>query len=188
MNQIILEWKEAGHIKTLTLTDASPTKNPGTIRIGRDPSRCDLILPNLTVSGLHIEIFWRENRAWVRNLRDTNPPIINRQHRLQFGELPLDEGSTILLGEVELNVVKIMTQPAGIPPTLVVQPPFAATETASPPIAKPPILPTHPPDICYGLHCPQCQRISPYERLDLGCPWCGTSLAAAVSVVMPPER
>jgi hypothetical protein len=39
----------------------------------------------------------------------------------------------------------------------------------------------------YGLECPKCHRVSPVENLQIGCPWCGTSLAAAASVLMVPN-
>jgi hypothetical protein len=39
-----------------------------------------------------------------------------------------------------------------------------------------------------GLECPRCQKVSDYSYLEIGCPWCGTSLAAAVSVLVTPKR
>jgi hypothetical protein len=30
--------------------------------------------------------------------------------------------------------------------------------------------------------------VSPAENLQIGCPWCGTSLAAAVSVLVAPNH
>ncbi len=41
----------------------------------------------------------------------------------------------------------------------------------------------------YGLQCPNpsCQRVSSYDYLNLGCPWCGRSLAAAQSMLLTPE-
>ncbi|MFM6005265.1 MAG: FHA domain-containing protein, partial [Sphaerospermopsis kisseleviana] len=34
------------------------------------------------------------------------------------------------------------------------------------------------------LDCPKCHKVSPTENLQIGCPWCGTSFAAAVSVLI----
>ncbi|MBD2042437.1 FHA domain-containing protein [Microcoleus sp. FACHB-672] len=188
MNQLILEWSEAGQPRSQTIQDQQPSKHPGTVRIGRDPSRCDIVLTHPTVSGLHIEIFFnrQQNNFSLRNLRDTNPPAVDG-HRLSVGELPLHPDSRILLGEVELNVVAVSVATSGVAPTVIASPLAAIPAFPSPgkPV-KPAISPTVPPNANYGLECPCCNRISPYERLDLGCPWCGTSLAAAVSVVMPP--
>lgn len=39
-----------------------------------------------------------------------------------------------------------------------------------------------------GLECPRCHKVSDYSHLDIGCPWCGTSLGAAVSILVPPDR
>lgn len=185
MNQLILAWSEAGQPRSQTIQDQQPSKHPGTVRIGRDPSRCDIVLTHPTVSGLHVEIFFnrQQNNFLLRNLRDTNPPAING-HRLTAGELPLHPNSRILLGEVELQVVAVSIETSGVAPTVIASPP--ASHSPPKPVVKPSVSPTVPPNASYGLECPCCNRISPYERLDLGCPWCGTSLAAAVSVVMPP--
>lgn len=39
-----------------------------------------------------------------------------------------------------------------------------------------------------GLECPRCHKVSDYSHLQIGCPGCGTSLAAAVSVLVTPKR
>ena len=46
---------------------------------------------------------------------------------------------------------------------------------------------TVPANAEYGLKCPnpKCGKVSPYESLKLVCPWCGTSLASAPSVIVP---
>ncbi|MBD1998707.1 FHA domain-containing protein [Leptolyngbya sp. FACHB-541] len=180
MNQLTLQWVEAGHVKTYTIADKQQSINSsGGIRIGRDPVRCDLVLTHPTVSGLHVEIFYNPQHGgfYLRNLRDTNPPLVNRQ-KLTEGEVALRQGTSIYLGQVELQVVAIASSVAN---TVAVPPPTATT----------PVQPTEHPaasraSTSYGLKCPRCHQVSPYERLSLGCPWCGTSLAAAVSVLMVP--
>lgn len=180
-NQLTLEWKEGGEVKTHIIDDRHSSKNPGTFRLGRDPSKCDIVLTNPTVSGLHIEIFFngKDNKFWVRCLRESNPPVVD-QKLLSSGEVPLDKGSLIYLGEMQLKVREILLE-SSIPPTVLVPPPVAVFPSLNS------VPPTTPPKNNYGLQCPSCQRISPYQRLDLGCPWCGTSLAAAQSVVIPPS-
>jgi predicted component of type VI protein secretion system len=181
MNQLTLQWVEAGHVKTYTIADQQQASKPsGGIRVGRDPVRCDLVLTHPTVSGLHVEIFYDPQRGgfYLRNLRDSNPPVVDR-HRLTEGDVALRKGTSIYLGQVELQVVAIATTVAN---TVVVPPPVATTA---------PVQPTEHPaasqaNSAYGLKCPRCHQVSPYERLSLGCPWCGTSLAAAVSVLMVP--
>lgn len=174
---ITLEWTEAGRVRLATISHPQPSKNPGTVRLGRDPARCDIVLAHPTVSGLHVEIFFnsQQNSFWVRNLRDSNPPFADNR-RLTRGELPLNLGSILVLGEVKIKVAAVSLADPSLAPTVLLPPQ---------PAPQPPIAPTKPPDVTYGLECPHCGRISPYERLDLGCPWCGTSLAAAASVVMP---
>lgn len=180
MNRLTLHWVEAGHVKSYTIADQQQSGKPAeSTRIGRDPVRCNLVLTHPTVSGLHVEIFYDPQRGgfYLRNLRDTNPPIVDRQ-KLTEGDVALRQGTSIYLGKVELQVAAIATSVANT----VVVPPSAATTA--------PVKPTQHPaaqaSSGYGLKCPRCHQVSPYERLSLGCPWCGTSLAAAVSVLMVP--
>jgi pSer/pThr/pTyr-binding forkhead associated (FHA) protein len=172
MCELILEWQEGDRLKTQTLRDRQASKNPGTVRIGRDPLRCDIILGDPTVSGLHAEIFFnpQQQQFMLRSLRPTNPPLVDGR-KILAGETVLNPGSTIHLGQTTLKVAAIaLASPSrSNSPTLLVSPP-------------------EPQPIAYGLECPHCHRISPYARIDLGCLWCGTSLAAAASVVIPPNR
>lgn len=175
MNEITIEWREAGQIRTETIRENQPSKYPGMIRLGRDPLQCDIVLSDPTVSGLHVEIFFNNQYQSfaLHNLRDTNPPVVDGR-QIQHGEAFLSTGSSIYLGQLELVVAAVSlhtlhslnTPYRPIPPTqLVVPKPAAAFEA-------------------YGLQCPSCGKISPYDRLDWGCQWCGTSLAAAASILM----
>ena len=147
MSELILEWKEAGASQTQTISKSTT--------IGRDPARCNVILSHPTVSGLHAMIYFRDADGlfYLRNLRDSNPPVVDGRNLVQ-GEAPLHQGSRIYLGQVMLTVTKVSA---------------------------------HGGQGEYGLKCTNvaCGRVSPYDRLKLICPWCGTSLAAAPSVIMP---
>jgi predicted component of type VI protein secretion system len=176
MNQITLEWQEALQIRTATIHSQQLSKHPGTVRLGRDPAQCDLVLSDPTVSGLHVEIFYgQQNHCFtLRNLRYTNPPVVDGR-QIITGEAILTQGSSIQLGQLELKVVDISLAEVNynIPQTILLppQPLVAASVSES-----------------YGLQCPKCQRISDYDRLDWGCQWCGTSLAAAASNLMTPNN
>lgn len=107
MNELTLEWVEAERKHTQKIYSQQPTKNPGTVRIGRDAAQCDIVLSHPTVSRLHVEIFFHEQRCFrLRNLRMTNSPIVDGQ-RLQLSEVELRPNSTIYLGEMQLKVVDI---------------------------------------------------------------------------------
>ncbi|MBE9129472.1 MULTISPECIES: FHA domain-containing protein [unclassified Coleofasciculus] len=179
MHELTLEWQEARYTKTEIIRDEQPSKNPGTVRIGRDPARCDIVLSDPTVSGLHVEVFFNAaSHAFVlRNLRKTNPPMVDGR-QIPQGEVTLRQSSTICLGQVELKVVAVSIKAPNstVPPTILIPP------NASVPVNQP-----APSAFSYGLECPSCHRISPYERMALGCQWCGTSLAAAASVLMTPN-
>lgn len=177
MNQLTLEWTEAGQLRTKIVPAQQPSKHPGTVRIGRDPAQCDWVLTHPTVSGLHVELLFNQQlqEFRLRNLRDSNPPVVDGKILQQGEEATLNAGSHIYLGQMELKVVAVSLEATGIPPTVLL-----------PPLHKVSSHPGGTTPLEYGLKCSRCDRISPYSRLDLGCPWCGTSLAAAVSVVMPP--
>jgi hypothetical protein len=179
MNEITLEWQEAGQIRRETIRDRQRSTYPGTVRLGRDLTRCDIVLSDPTVSGLHVEIFFNSSTQSfaVRNLRITNPPIVDGRQLIN-GEAPVSRGSTIYLGQVELTVVAVThaVPNNGIPATILMPPQvFAAVYQPAPAV------------VSYGLQCPHCRRVSSYDRIDLGCQWCGTSLAAASSVLMTPK-
>ncbi len=208
MNALILQWYDAGQQKTEKISEHGTTKNQGTVRIGRDPLRCDIILSHPTVSGLHIEIFFNQQqlRFFVRNLREQNPPLVNGQQLIQ-GELPLTQGSIIILGKQELKVTAISI--SSVPETIIAPPQpsipslpqVVSSQPTKPPVHEyhhpyvPPVqqqqpyippVPVQQPQGVYGLECPKCHKVSSAEHLQVGCRWCGTSLAAAVSVLVMP--
>ena len=199
MNALTLQWHDAGQDKTQNIYEQQPSKNPGTVRIGRDPQRCDIVLSNPTVSGLHTEIFFhaQQQRFYIRNLRSQNPPLVNGQQLVQ-GERPLTEGTVIYLGQLKLQVTNVSVN--SIPATIlsVPQQPVANTYSTKPPVYQQRVQLVHhhhqhqapiaPPPGVYGLECPRCHKVSPIENLNTGCPWCGTSLAAAVSVLVAPSN
>jgi hypothetical protein len=184
MPELILEWREGDRIKTQTLRDRQASKNPGTVRLGRDPLRCDIVISDPTVSGLHIEIYFnpQQHQFILRSLRPSNPPLIDGR-ALPAGEVILSAGSTLQLGQIQVAIVAIHL--AGVnfstAPTLLFHSPQQALQ---PPLPHPHLPAPAPQPIAYGLKCPHCHRISTYDRIELGCPWCGTSLAAAASVAI----
>jgi ssDNA-binding Zn-finger/Zn-ribbon topoisomerase 1 len=131
-------------------------------------------LSHPSVSGLHVEIFFNQElqEYAVRNLRESNPPLVDGKI-LPRGEAKLRLGSRIHLGEVEIEVVKVTQVQVAAPQTVLLGPPALGNSG-----------PTGSSK--YGLQCPKCSRISPYAQLNVGCPWCGTSLAAAASVMLSP--
>lgn len=201
MNELTIEWQETGHTRRQIIRDQQLSKNTGTVRLGRDPLRCDIVLTHPTVSGLHVEIFFNPyiRQFFLRNLRQSNPPWVNG-NRLTVYEVILREGTIFNLGETQIKVTAIAIEPSPVPPTLLIStlPTANANQALQgqnqnqyPPYLSP-LQPALPPasNQTYGLQCPnvKCGRVSPYEQLDLGCPWCGTSLAAAASVLMTPSH
>ena len=198
MNALTLQWHDAGKEKTQKIYEQQPSKNHGTVRIGRDPLRCDIVLSHPTVSGLHVEIYFHSSaqRFFIRNLREQNPPLVDGK-QLLGGEFALSEGSIIYLGQQELKVTAVSIPAAyTVPETILAPPqPQAVNPQRVTPIAQHhpqlqvlhhnhPQTPPVQPQGVYGLECPRCHKVSSAEYLQVGCPWCGTSLAAAVSVLV----
>ncbi len=102
--ELTLEWVEAGQTKTQIIS-GQLSKNPGTVRIGRDALRCDIVLSEPTVSGLHVEIFFsqQQHQFCLRNLRDSNPPFVNGIPLLD-GQVILSQSSILQLGHQVLRV------------------------------------------------------------------------------------
>ncbi|NES19681.1 MAG: FHA domain-containing protein [Symploca sp. SIO3E6] len=162
MPELTLNWQEKQQNISKKIFHQQYSKHPGTVRLGRDPAQCDLVFSDLTVSGLHVEIFFDSAKhAFVlRNLRESNPPLVDGR-AITYEEPLLHQGSTIYLGEVKLQVSEMeLGEPEGH---------------------------TLPKQVSYGLQCPNCGRHSSYDRIALGCQWCGTSLTSAISVVIPPN-
>lgn len=182
MHELTLSWVEAGEVRAQTIWENQPSKNPGTVRIGRDPTRCDIVLLHSTVSGLHVEIFYDrcKHHFYLRNLRRSNPARVDEQTLID-GEAVLNPGSTIYLGQIKLKVIAIDPRisakalQGSLPSTGESTVAFPTSVRRRPP-RKP--LPT------YGLQCPSCSKVSPSKLLDFGCPWCGSSLSSASSVLM----
>jgi hypothetical protein len=180
MKELTLVWIESGQSHSFKISQSPSRQDPVNIRIGRDPNRCELVLSHPTVSGLHIEIFFDPlaDQFCVRNLRTANPPQIDG-HPLISGEMSLKQGSQLMLGQQPLQVMSIITSSTTVPPTLLISP----HETV-PPLGS---LPSSTP-IQYGLRCPHCHHICSFDQLELSCQWCGTTLAAAESIVLSPDN
>jgi predicted component of type VI protein secretion system len=125
MCELTLEWLQAGQLRRETIRHPQLSKSPGTVRIGRNPEECDIILTDPTVSGLHVEIFFNPSSQTfcLRNLRHTNPPVVD-DRQIVAAEVPLRQGSIIALGQLELKVVEISLEKPnnGIPPPFYFRP------------------------------------------------------------------
>ena len=188
MKELTLEWQEEGQHRTQKIYDRQPSINPGTVRIGRDPEQCDIVLTQKerTVSRLHVEIFFnqQQNSFYLRNLKANNPPVVDGQQLIQ-GEVRLHQGSTIYLGQMEVKVVAVSL---GVPETVIVQ--HQLHKRVNQPVPPPPgsvrsSMPTRPT----GVQCanPKCGRIWPEAMRNSICAACGWSLNAGQSVLMTPS-
>lgn len=156
MTELTLQWIEDGRSRSETIHEQTPSQNPGIVRLGRDPSRCDIVLSDGSVSGLHVEIFYdvSRNGFYLRSLRDSNPPIVNGQS-LPSGEVLLGPTNTIQLGRLQLTAKSTIpptdvvspaspSPAAGVPPTII-DPGTRAQTPQPPPASPPPPVPAYTP-------------------------------------------
>lgn len=109
MAEVTLTWVERGDRTTRTFDlFAADNRQRGTIRLGRDPEQCDLLLGGDRVSRLHAEIFFEvaSSRFYLRNLREVNPILVDG-HPLGAGKALLRRGTTLVLGERHLEVTHL---------------------------------------------------------------------------------
>jgi eukaryotic-like serine/threonine-protein kinase len=152
LHELTLEWVEAGQQRNQIILENQPTKNPGTFRIGRDPATCDLVLTEPTISRLQAEIFFNSQYKcfYLRSLNQNNPPVVNGQ-ALPTGEVLLNQGSSLRLGQMEFRVAAIALKqhPVGyVPP----QPSFPGNNPPQqPPIStQKPLQESNPPQPQYA--------------------------------------
>ncbi len=193
MNELILQWTEADLLRTQTIREDQPSKHPGTVRIGRDPTQCDIVFSdqypeNHTISRLHVEILFKSpwNRFYLRNLQPKNPPLIDGGQLIQ-GEIALNSGCVIHLGQVQLEVVSI-TQTT--PKVTILVPPQASvlaspSPSPHPSQPQPSLTPTTPRNLTYAIECPNCHLTLPLDARNSSCTRCGHFLADAESILVP---
>ena len=155
MTELIIEWTEAGQLRSERITPTYAGKQPGTVRVGRNPQQCDIVLSDSTVSGLHVEIFYEASRQtfFLRSLRQSNPPLLNGQ-AVTAGPMPLSGTCRLQLGRTQLTTIaqtvgsvtptEVVSPDAGVPPTQY-QPPQRPSANLPPPpipVSPPPTVPS----------------------------------------------
>lgn len=177
--ELTLEWQEAGQLKTATIRENQPSKHPGTVRLGRDVGLCDIVLSDPTISGVHVEIFFnsKQQRFYLRNLRPTNPPMVDGR-LIPSGEAPLSHASMICLGNQELRVRMIAYTQAATTPVSPQHPPRVVNPYSQP--AAPTVQTPQAPN--YGQYIPPASP-DPVARSGSVWPWVGLGIAAVVSAV-----
>ena len=141
VHELLLEWVEGEKLKTQPIRENQRSKNPGIVRLGRDPAVCDIVLSEPTVSGLHAEIFFnpQDKNFYLRSLRENNPPVVDRQP-VPTGEVILHPGSNLRLGELALRVIAIELK--SVPKTREFTPTQMVQQVTTPPQ---PVAPTRQP-------------------------------------------
>lgn len=97
-----LEWIDGGVTNSASIQPNQPSKNSGTVRIGRDPMQCDIVISDRTVSALQVEIFCHNKNFFVRPLRSSNLPVVNGI-TLKTGEALLTDKGNLTLGNITIK-------------------------------------------------------------------------------------
>lgn len=168
MYKLTLEWPEGTQTHSLTFTPNQVTKNPGTIRIGREKEKCDIVLPDTekSVSRLHGEIFFNShaNTFYLRNLTKDQPPhkqnaIVVDGQKILDQEIIIKTGSLIQLGRITLKVSQFeMLHP----------------EPAT-------------PDPQHRIKCPN-GHVLDYNYLSSFCPYCGIAVTGDTGLFHQPNK
>ena len=158
MNTLTLQWQEGNKNITQHISPEQPSKNPGSIRIGRDPQQCDIVLTPNSVSRLHAEILFdaKQQTFYIRNYSAKSPTRVDDK-LIKTGEITsLNTGNIIFLGEQQLQVLNVNI-------------------IANIPSSKNPV---------YALQCSKCGKVLPREKEKQMCDGCGKSLVDAMSVLV----
>jgi pSer/pThr/pTyr-binding forkhead associated (FHA) protein len=83
--------------------------NDAIIRIGREKPSCNLYLEDISVSGQHAEIYFNEQQQkfFIKSLQPRNITKVDGQDLIYGEELPLNNSSSIVLGQQKIEVTKI---------------------------------------------------------------------------------
>ncbi|BAZ09205.1 tetratricopeptide TPR_2 [Calothrix sp. NIES-4071] len=115
MYEITFGWQVQGKRLSKTITFES-TKLPGTIKIGRDPGQCDIIVndANNHVSRFHAEITFDQDSDifYLQNatLEKPQPNTLFLNSDVVTGKVKIKEGDIIVLRDVPLTVESIQVQ------------------------------------------------------------------------------
>ncbi len=121
MHKIIFEWMEGNQTRSQTISSDEQTIIAKKIRIGRDPSLCDVVVKDSTnkVSRLHAEIYFNQklDSFCVRNAtwNQTNPNIVLVDEILVTEEeKPIHSGSILKLRDIPLKIAEIQLNPSTV--------------------------------------------------------------------------
>ena len=103
---------------------------------GRDPKRCDVVLGDPGVSGVHAKIYLREGRWWLEDLNSSNGTFTGEQQRL-VGPLSLTPGVQFSLFRWRFEVTDLGSEEATVNTSGGADPARTAPVPVSGPVAKP---------------------------------------------------
>jgi hypothetical protein len=114
---LTLTWNDRGQQKNYTIYSQNDNGVAGRVKLGRNPSQCDLLFADRTVSGVNAEIYFdcQLQKFLLSNLRAINPPFLDRQKVVSTTDL--HSGVVLYLGRVPI-AIEIGFDYAEIEPTL----------------------------------------------------------------------
>lgn len=97
MQTIVLSWHENGQPESKTINLKKPRL------IGRHPD-CDVVLADQTVSRYHVELSRQNGRLQLHNKSQAARTVINGRRLLTGDTALLEDGQTLTLGAIQLQV------------------------------------------------------------------------------------
>ncbi|BCL39700.1 FHA domain-containing protein [Nostoc sp. MS1] len=109
---IAFQWNYNGNLINKKISKQEATRdnlNGAVIRIGREKPSCNLYLEDISVSGQHAEIYFDEQQQkfFIKSLSPKNTTKVDGQDLVYGEELPLKNGSNIVLGQLNIEVTNI---------------------------------------------------------------------------------
>lgn len=165
-----------------------------------------LVLADAQVSRFHAWIHWDGAHFWITDHQSSNGTWVNG---VTVTQRQLVDNDVVRIGPYSMRFNESLApmpapSPApGLGGARFSERPLAIAAGQPEPIASPPVAPPAPPvappvqplavtpvSVTYALRCPapHCHKAIPHTHLVHGCPWCGHSLADAVSVFIPRQE
>jgi hypothetical protein len=102
---ILAGFAEDGRVQRMEITLADLlSASDGLVHFGRNPSRCSLVITDMTVSGVHGKFRARDGNLEVSDSGSTNGTWVNQQPVTPHAWVRLVNGDHLLIGGTELRV------------------------------------------------------------------------------------
>jgi predicted component of type VI protein secretion system len=97
----------AGRRVRLAIADRELARAGLGITVGRHPALCERLIGDPTVSRRHLRLGLDRGRLAIEDLNSLNGTLLNGREVPRFRPVPLNAGQELVLGAVQLHVVRL---------------------------------------------------------------------------------